>query len=183
MMILLFNISSPLPYWTRENSNGGYFCIKEPIIGGPPNVVVDGLLTTAWTTIDQQSPSNKYIDFDFGNKKVFVSSIAIQTLCNTPKHMIFEGSNDNGNKWFTIVDKEEVIPEYKVTNIECTFANSYSLFRIRQIGQNTNPITQYRFHVQNVEFYGKILNFLQNFTCMKRFSISLCHLTFLFIIS
>ena len=148
-------VTSPSSYWTTDLGNS-YFCLVDPIIGGPPNVVVDGSLTTAWTPFDDKSETNKYLDFDFKTHKIFIKSFGIQTLCGPPIKIKLVGSNDEGQTWQTIYENDEttIIKDNDINYFECSLKDSFKLFRLQQIGQNTH--NNYRFHIHNVEFYGNI---------------------------
>ena len=139
------------------NTSSGWFCEVNGVAGGPPNVVVDGSNKTAWASLDTTSENDKSILFDFYNKKLYVESFSCQTLCGPPKQVILEGSNDKGEKWFPFCKSNSSItfPFHSITTINCVIPSSYKMFRFRQIGENAGE--NYRFHIHNLEFYGKFI--------------------------
>ena len=85
--------------------NHCYFCDVQSICGKSESTVIDSSVNTAWTTEEYLSPNNKYLQFEFFTQ-VSISSIAIQTLCQAPKHVRLNASNDEGKTWITICEKK-----------------------------------------------------------------------------
>ena len=150
------NITTPNQSLTWELDKYNYFCHYENVIASPPYSVVDGLSTTAWAPYDDKSENDKYLIFDFYETKVYVHSFSLQTLCQSPNKVTLEGSIDKGASWSPFCNSNVSFPEYNITNVECEFPNTFQMFKLTQIGKNSNGKT-YRFHIYNLEFYGKII--------------------------
>ena len=176
------NVSSSFETWS---SSTNIYC-KEPMTGGPPSVIVEDKPNTAWATMDYNISQNKSVELDFGPNLVYVSSFGMITLCQPSSHIILYGSIDNGKSWNLICEKKEALQEYSTVKITCSNPGSYSLFRLQQVGKNTNiNIDSYRMHVYKVEFYGKFLNSLIfEFTCKKsKFSSHIFTIIYLLLLS
>ena len=175
------NVTSSFEYWISTN----YFCSKEPIRGGPPNVIINGSYNYAWATLLRSSAANPSIEIDFGSNFIYVSSFSIVTLCSPPNHIVLYGSNDHGSSWNVVGERDQPLSEYSIVNIPCSHPGSYTLFRLQQIGRNTDiTIVNYRMHLYKIEFYGMIVNFLKCNTCNQSTIkiITLIHMMIIFFI-
>ena len=155
------SITCPKYHLTREQDNMHWFCHKEGVAGGPPHVVVDGSQNTAWTTYDYDDSilELNYIIFDFRKARTYVDSFGLQTICCSPQIAVLEGSNNYGSTWHQVEKVETPFEEYSTRKIKCSNPNFYSMYRFSQIGKckYSNGQESNRFHIWNLEFYGKIL--------------------------
>ena len=170
------NISASHDFWKKET--GSSYCGIESIIGGPPNVVVDGRNDTAYASLEKETKENRYITFDFKKNKVRIESFAIQTLCDPPKHLIVEGSFESSAKWYTILDITTPLEDMKVNSFQCSQPQTFTIIRFRQIGPCSD--NNYRFHAHNIEIYGKLHMAQHALSCRKQISSHLPSLLFAF---
>ena len=128
----------------------GDFCYS-PYSGKPPSSLIDGDKTTCWT--NTENINHQFFIIDLSNIKFKLSGVRIFIVCNPPHTVTIKGSNDNINF-------------ENITSYSSFFDDSYSYFdakarkqyRYYRVSQNypKNLPSYYRFHLAEIEFFGKI---------------------------
>ena len=148
------NVTSSDSNYYFNWDNGCTFCDRK-ICGGPPKVVIDGNLSTAWANKNETYTTDIFLQFEF-YKDITVSAVAIQLMCNAPKFILFQAYNNHEERWVNLTEKSGEMVNYNIYNMSISNPSKYRLFRLKQIGSNT--ANQFRFHVHKIEFYGMIDN-------------------------
>lgn len=149
--------------WVKTGND--YFCGKSWLQDGDVHVLFDGDLNTVYAQ-DDQSTENKNITIEFVKKPIFIRSFSLKTACNPPKELVVEGSND-GIKWEEIYHGKTALPEYQISTFSCDKPGTFRIIRIYQIG--TTCSGNYRMHLSEIEFYGRIANSCTQWCKKKQF--------------
>ena len=141
----LIRFYTPTPHSTNMYCMGNYNGIDA-------TALIDGKNETAYAN-NEYVPEQQYAIIEFVKAPIYINRFYFHTLCNPPKDVTLEGSNDNQN-WETIQVYNSPLPPYNVTTIPC---NKLKLFKFIKISQSITADDQYyRIHIHHIEIFGSV---------------------------